>query len=148
MQHDWSSFLTGSAGTALVWAIVTLIRVIARRGVVKVQAADQLADSAVQVLQAVRADSEKAIAQARRDASDAVAQALQDVTLARRDADDARREANTARSAAEAAVREAEAANALLRGLAAEIWAPSPSIERLRLLVGGQAPPPSLGGPS
>lgn len=133
---DWVRLVLGSGfGGALLYGIVALVKTLAGRKIVQATAADQLADSAVAIIQAVRADAQQAIAQARTNASETMAQAAADVSASRRDADEARRDAAEARREATAARREAMEASASMRRLTTEIMSPTASIERLRLLV-------------
>lgn len=92
---------------------VALINAFANRKKVKVDAVDQLSDTA---LEQVRS-------------------ALEQVALARQDAADARRSATQAWAEAAEARREAMAVAAHLRRLTSEILSPVATIEHLRTLV-------------
>lgn len=101
---------------------VAIVQAVASRRKVKVDAADQLSDAALDQLRAVRTD------------------AMEQIALARRDVEDARRSAQQAWAEAADARREAMAATAQLRRLHSEILSPVATVDHLRTLVsvGGQ----------
>jgi len=135
--NSWLTVLLGSGfGAALLYACVELVKTFTGRKVVQATAADRIADSALAMIEAARADAERSIAQARAYASDVIAQAAQDVAAARRDTDEARRDAAEARREATAARKEAMDASASMRRLTTEIMSPYASLDRLRALVG------------
>lgn len=135
-MKDWITLLLGSGfGGALIYGIVALVKTVASRKVIQASAADQLADSALAMIQAARNDAEKAISQARAYAADVMGQAALDVSASRRDADEARRDAAEARREATAARKEAMDATATMRRLTTEILSPYATLDRLRALV-------------
>jgi hypothetical protein len=146
MNQTMSFLLGGGGAVGLAYAVVALVRTVFNRKIINATAADQLAGSAVEMIDAVRRDAATAIAQARTDAATAIAQArtdaatsvaaaLQDVASARRDSDEARRDAAEARREATAARKEAVDSNQFMRRVITELYRPDASIERLRRLV-------------
>lgn len=109
----------GGGGTA---AIVTALT---RRRLTRVEAADQLADSAIDLLNTVKADVRA------------------DMALMRTELASARAETTELRAALRGATREAEQLSNYLSRLTSAIHDPNMTIERLRVLVGG-GPPNSM----
>lgn len=123
--------LSGGGGAALIWATVALLKTFLSRKLVNADAAEKLAGTAVEMIEASQANAERSIA----------AMTLE-VTRARAEASEARAEAAEARRAANDARREAEASNLFTRRLIAELFRPDATVERLRRLVndgGGDA---------
>ena len=111
---SWSE-IVGTAITSLLASggLIAVVNAVANRRKVKVDAADQLSDAA---LEQVRS-------------------ALEQVAMARRDAEEARRSATHAWAEAADARREAMTVAAQLRRLHSEILSPVATIEHLRTLV-------------
>jgi hypothetical protein len=142
VNTTWSTLLGGGFGAAVVWAVVALLKAWLGRKVINADAADKLAGSALEVLEAARKDNQLAIAQARADAAATMQQALQDVAAARRDTDEARRDAAEARRQAGEARREAsdarkeaEMSGQMLRKLLTELFRPGVTVDGLRAFV-------------
>ncbi len=135
MNQTISFLLGGGGAVGIAYAVVALVRTVLNRKIINANAADKLAGSAVEIIEAVRRDAAVAIAQARNDAATSVTAALQDVAAARRDTDEARRDAAEARREATAARREAVDSNQFMRRVITELFRPDTSIERLRRLV-------------
>lgn len=106
----------GGGGTA---AVVTAIT---RRRLTRVEAADALADSAIELLNTVKAD------------------ARADLTAMRLELAEARREAAETRLAVRRATAEAEQLTGYLQRVVSAIHDPTMTIERLRVLVGTGPP--------
>lgn len=122
---NWLSLLIGGGfGASLVGGIVALVKAFWRRPLIKVEAATELSDQAVDMVRQVRDDALAQIKQARDDA-----------TAARQDADEARRQAAEARNEAWAARRDAEGALREFRRLTDAIMAPYATLEMLRQMV-------------
>lgn len=106
----------GGGGTGAIVAAVT------RRRVTRAEAADQLTESAIDLLNTVKAD------------------ARADLTAMRIEVAEARREANEARRTIRQASAEAEVLTAYLSRVVSAIHDPTMTMERLRLLVGNNPP--------
>lgn len=109
----------GGGGTAALVSAVT------RRRVTRVEAADQLADAAIELINTVKAD------------------ARADMQAMRSELAEGRREATELRLALRAANREAEQITGYLQRVMSAIHDPTMTMDRLRVLVGGG--PPSNG---
>lgn len=129
---NWGQILIGGGfGATLVGGIVALVKAFWRRPLIKVEAATELSDQAVDMVRQVRDDALAQIKQARDDA----AAARQDATTARQDAEEARRQAAEARNDAWAARRDAESALREFHRLTDAIMAPYATLEMLRAMV-------------
>lgn len=129
------SWLTSlSVGGLAIWGLIeivkTLIRTFANRGVVRVNAADKLSDSALDLVRQAGDDAKAARDEARA--------ARQDAAESRREASEARREADASRRAAEAIQRD-------FSRIKSAIMSPYATLDQLRAMV---SDPPSSNGTS
>lgn len=106
-------------------AVAALTNAFARRRLARAEAADALADSAIDLLNAFKADARADLATWRADTADA-----------RREAAEARRETAELRQSVRLLTREAEELATYLQRLTLAIHDPSMTMERLRVLVG------------
>jgi uncharacterized protein (DUF3084 family) len=141
---NWLTVVASLVATVFgVGGGATVINALARRNVTKVEAAARLSDSAMEIVDQVRADTRADVAAARDEAREARAEAGE----ARRAAAKAREEAALARDEAAEAHRQVRAITrevAELAGFLAQLmrWIQSPdmSIEQLRVLAGQTGP--------
>jgi chromosome segregation ATPase len=123
---DLAALLTALAGAVFGGGTTAaLVNAYMRRRVTRAEAADALADSAIELLNAVKSDARADVTAMRQDLSDA-----------RREAAEARREAAEARLAIRDARREAEQLASYLDRVVSAIHDQTMTLERLRLLVG------------
>lgn len=127
---DWSHVIVGATSALLGGGgSATLATAFARRRVTRVEAADALAESAIELLTTVKNDARADLTAMRAD-----------VAEARREAAEGRREAAELRLTLRAAVREAEELAGYLRRLTSAIHDPTMTLERLRVLAGSGPP--------
>ena len=120
-MSQWALVLSGSFGTASIWGLVAIVRMVLSRNLNRVIAADRLSDSALELVKAAETSA--------KEARDEAKNARNEAEQARRDAREARQEATEAR-------REAMDANREFRHLKTEILSPYATVEKLRLIVG------------
>ncbi len=127
---EWSHVIVGLASTVFGGgALAAITTAYSRRHVVRAEAADKLAESAIELLNTVKADARADLAAMREQAAES-----------RREAAEARREATELRLAIRAATREVEELASYLHRITLAIHDPSMTLERLRILVGSGPP--------